>query len=362
MLRYRALLGGWTGSSNRFSGDQKEVYTLLGEEESATSQKVGEKQKVTHSKIKWRRFVRIGQNPLKTICNNLPFIGHVLRIAGCGPMSIYSLEDGLLALVYQYLGLVDQVCLALSCKKAFSQYRVFAKNNSILLPQFTDYRLPLSFVTSGNKLRKQLLVRLENSRWAYCAECLFLKPRKLFTPDELKAPSLKRCCKRYDGIIELCSCLCLTRRDRKNIFGLLQSPITTPGFRYGCLGFKRDGEGLDGHLCPFRSNSGREVEVYPKISISTGGLLVLDVWYLMRLSSSDPFLAAVPVFACPHLDLIPLVHTIGDYTRCRRCFAGVWREPRSANSADSVTFHVFRPLGINRGSEQNQYDSANSHS
>ena len=256
---------------------------------------------------------------------------------------------------------------------------MFAKNNSILLPQIADYRLPLSFVTSGNKLRKQL-VRLENSRWAYCAECLFLKPRKLFTPDELKAPSLKRCCKRYDGIIELCSCLCLTRRDRKNIFGLLQSPITTPGFRYGCLGFKRDGEGLDGHLCPFRSNSGREVEVYPKISISTGGLLVLDVWYLMRLSSSDPFLAAVPVFACPHLDLIPLVHTIGDYTRCRRCFAGVWREPRSANSADSVTFHVFRPLGINKsqyffwhdafrdpgnrsgGSEQNQYDAASSHS
>lgn len=345
-----------------------------------TSQKLDEKQDVTHSKIKLKRPVRIGQHSLKIICNNLPFIGHVLRIAGYEPMSIYSLEDGLLASVYQYLTLVDQVCLALSCKKAFSQYRVFAKDNSILPPQPTDYCLPLSFVTSGNKLRKELLIRLENSRWAYCAECLLLKPRKLFTPDELKAPSLERCCKRYDGIIELCSCFNFTRRDRKNFFDLLQSPITTPGVRYGRFGFQRDGDRIDGHLCPFHSNSGREVEVYTKISISKWRSLVLDVWYLMRLSSSDPFLAAVPLFACPHLDLIPLVHTAGDYTRCYRCFAGVWREPKSVNRADSVTFHVFRPLGINKshyffwhdacrdpgnrsgGSEQNQYDFASSHS
>lgn len=88
MPRNRTLLGGWTRSSSGFSGDQKEVYTLLGEDESVTNQKVGEKQTITHSKIKLKRSVRIGQQSLKIIYSSLPFIGHaLLRITGNEYMS-----------------------------------------------------------------------------------------------------------------------------------------------------------------------------------------------------------------------------------------------------------------------------------
>jgi hypothetical protein len=218
----------------------------------------------------------------------------------------------------------------------------------MLPPQPTDHRLPLSFVNSEDKLGNQLLARLENSQWKYCVECALLKPRKTFTSEEPTAPSPKRHCTRYDGIIEICPYLPLTRRDKKNLFHLLQSPITTPGLRYGCYGLKRDGEAPDGHLCSFLSNSGRKIEIYTKMSISTMGSLAflnLEVWYFMRISAGDPFLAATPVFACPHLDLIPLVHTRGDYTRCYNCIAPVWREPRFARGADTVSFYVFRSLG-----------------
>jgi hypothetical protein len=53
------------------------------------------------------------------------------------------------------------------CKRIF-------QDTAILLPQPTLNQLPLSFINSDDKLRVQLLTQLENSRWAYCAECFLL--------------------------------------------------------------------------------------------------------------------------------------------------------------------------------------------
>lgn len=124
--------------------------------------------------------------------------------------------------------------MALSCKRFLSCYKVVAKDSSMLPPQPTENHLPLSYVNSQDKLRVRLLVRLENLQWAYCAECLSLKSRKLFTPDALNASALERHCSRYDGVIQLCPCLHLTSRDRNNVRLLLRSPVTPRGeFRYG---------------------------------------------------------------------------------------------------------------------------------
>lgn len=157
-----------------------------------------------------------------------------LRVPKTESTTIYCLDDSLLTPIYQYLPLVDQVCMALSCKRFLSCYKVVAKDSSMLPPQPTENHLPLSYVNSQDKLRVRLLVRLENLQWAYCAECLSLKSRKLFTPDALNASALERHCSRYDGVIQLCPCLHLTRRDRNNVRLLLRSPVTPRGeFRYG---------------------------------------------------------------------------------------------------------------------------------
>lgn len=157
---------------------------------------------------------------------------------------------------------------------------------------------------------------------------------------------LERSCARYAGVIELCPCLHLTLRDRNNVRLLLRSPDTPCGVRYGFFSFELDGGRFDGHLCSFYSNENRKVRVFAEVYISNTGFLFMQVEYNLRVSSSgDSFVAAGPVFACPHLDLIPLIHTAGDVTQCYQCNALVLRKPERHEEPSLVTFSVNRNLG-----------------
>lgn len=145
---------------------------------------------------------------------------------------------------------------------------------------------------------------------------------KGLTPDALNAPALERRCARYDGVIELCPCLHLTLRDRNHVSLLLWSPDTPrDGVQYGIFGVERDGWQSAPHSCPFYSNKNRTVQVNIKVCISNMGTLRLHVWYNLRVSSIDSFVEVAPVLACPHLDLLPLIHTAGDYTKCFKSYS-----------------------------------------
>jgi len=355
MLRCRTLLNGLARPPNRSLNDQEEKYSLLREEEnslckdreSATSQKVGEKQNGAHLNAQMKRSASGGKRIVRNICNKIPLIGPLLpRTTGNERITISSLNDGILTQIFRHLLLVDQVCLSLSCKRLFARYKVFAKDSPLLLPRPTDLQLPLSYVNSNDKLRTELLSRLENSRWVYCAECLLLRPRKMFTQDALSTSVLERRCTHYDGVMEICPCFCLTRRDRRRIIDLLKSPTTTAGFRYGCYVFAGDGQPPAEHFCPFYSKAGHEVRVYTEFSICGMGFLNLNIWYSMRSSFGDPCLTANPVFACPHLDLRSLIDTTGDFTKCKKCRASIWRQHKSLEDADLVIFNVHRSLGL----------------
>ncbi|KAJ5794500.1 hypothetical protein N7457_001099 [Penicillium paradoxum] len=260
---------------------------------------------------------------------------------------ICSFDESIFAEIFESLDLVDQVCFALTCKFLFATYKGTVKDKAILPQQPTIHRLPLSFVNSDDKLRVRLLVRLENSQWAYCAECFLLKPRRMFAPDSLAVLPLKRRCESYNGVIKFCPCLYFTLRDRNNVRALLRSSLTPPPTNYGAFGFPSDEWRCKSHVCPYHSNDNEEVQIFVSIALRSMGMIGLYVWYFLRLpeSSRDQARLADPILICPHLNLWDLVYAPGNSTECRICGAAVWRGSDSQGDTDAVTFTTRLSLG-----------------
>lgn len=260
---------------------------------------------------------------------------------------IFLFDERIFAELFGNLDLVDQICLALTCKILFTIYTGIVKDKAILPRQPTIYHLPLSFVNSDDKLRVKLLVQLENSRWAYCAECFLLKPRGMFALDALAALPLKRRCTRYDGVIKLCPCLHFTRRDRNNVRLLLRSSLTPLPTNYGCFRIHSDGWTHENHVCPFHSNNNKQLQIAVAIFISRTGSLILYVWYSLHMPFPPGGQSGLadPIFACPHLNLLDLVYTTGNTTDCRICTAAIRRGPESQNDIGTVTFTARYTLG-----------------
>lgn len=61
-------------------------------------------------------------------CNKMPFSRSIFcfRVPEREDITIYCLNGSLLTRIYQYLPLVDQICMALSYKKFLSCYKVLA--------------------------------------------------------------------------------------------------------------------------------------------------------------------------------------------------------------------------------------------
>lgn len=71
---------------------------------------------------------------------------------------IFSFDESIFAEIFGNLGLVDQVCFALTCKILFTTYTGIVKDNAILPPQPTI--LPLSFVNSDDSYELNSLCSL----------------------------------------------------------------------------------------------------------------------------------------------------------------------------------------------------------
>lgn len=81
--------------------------------------------------------------------------------------------------IYELLSLVDQVCLSLSCKRFFVLFGTAVKREELFFPRLLHIRIPKLCMNKPEVPRHQLLIRLENDRWEYCALCLSLHPREL---------------------------------------------------------------------------------------------------------------------------------------------------------------------------------------
>lgn len=223
--------------------------------------------------------------------------------------AILCLDERILKKIYQHLSLVDQVCLSLSCKELFGLFGTIVKHKDLEFPRLLRIRNPILCVNSQDVLRNQLLLRLENRRWAYCAKCLKLHPRKEFTGHLLRQSALERYCTYYAGIADLCPCISLTIRGRDQLVKILKPPAKPAKTKYGPFEYDLDDRGLPslGHACLFSTGSGYDVRVALVLCIKETGQLCAAARHTISFSSSDAHLTAEPTFACPHQDLLSLV-------------------------------------------------------
>ncbi|CAG8299611.1 unnamed protein product [Penicillium salamii] len=106
---------------------------------------------------------------------------------------ILLLRERTLQKIFQYLSIPDQVCLSLTCKELFGLFGTKIKHKTLEFPRLLRMRNPLLCVNTEFLSRNELLLRLENRRWAYCANWLKLHPRKEFSRHSLRGPSLEYC-------------------------------------------------------------------------------------------------------------------------------------------------------------------------
>lgn len=221
--------------------------------------------------------------------------------------AILCLDECILQKIYQHLSLVDQVCLSLSCKELFDLFGMIVKHEDLEFPRLLRIRNPILCVNSQHVLRNQLLLRLENRRWAYCGKCLKLHPRTEFARRSLRQSALERSCTSYAGIADLCPCISLTIRGRDELVKILKSPAKPAPTKYGPFEYDLDFRGQPslGHCCLFSTRSGYDVRVALVLFIYPGQLCVM-ARHTISFSFPDAHLTAEPTFACPHQDLLSL--------------------------------------------------------
>ncbi|PKX95085.1 uncharacterized protein P174DRAFT_458679 [Aspergillus novofumigatus IBT 16806] len=205
--------------------------------------------------------------------------------------AILRLEESTLQKIYHHHSLVDRVCLSLSCKDLFGLFGTIAKHKDLEFPRLLRIRNPILCVNSKYVPRNQLLLRLENRRWAYCAQCLKLHPRKEFTRHSLRQSALVRSCTYYAGIGDLCP-FC-----RDQLVKILKSPAKPAKTKYGPFEYNFDDE---------RTAQPWPLDLVLFIKEPTGQLCVA-ARHTISFSSSDARLTAEPTFPCPHQDLLSLV-------------------------------------------------------
>lgn len=227
--------------------------------------------------------------------------------------AVLRLPDHILHSIYEHLSLVDQVCLSLSCRTFFDLYGSVVKHVEFAFPRLFILRLPMA-LKSQAVLRNQLLLRLQNRRWACCWGCLKLHPRKEFPWHSHLRPSLDRSCTAFAGIADLCPCISLTLRARERLISFLKSS-PKPETKYGPFVYTFNERGLPclSHTCAYMyTHIGYTMDFGVYLSINSAGGLRLVTRHRLQFPSPDTYIKAVPMFVCPHQDLLSPKNWDGD--------------------------------------------------
>ena len=260
-----------------------------------------------------------------------------------------TLERSILLKIYEHLTLVDRACLSLSCKSLFRIFGTVLKHAEFTFPCLLQIRIPILCVNSERVPRNQLLLRLENRYWAYCAKCLRLHPRHEFNGFSLHHPPKQRSCRKGAGIVDICPCTAWTIRDRAHIVDLLKSPDTPSKFRFGQFEFDRDDRPRFTHCCSFGSGSDYIVQAAFALIIDDSNFLGLYARYTIYFSSPKTYLTAEPVFCCPHHTLASMVNTKTPRQICSICRTVVIKRNALSRGRMKVVFNVIRALGTCEG-------------
>lgn len=262
--------------------------------------------------------------------------------------AILRLDDRVVDRIHEHLSLVDRACLSLCCKRFFDLYGTVVKHKAFTFPRLLRIRVPLMV---GNQAlpRNQLLLRLENRRWACCWGCLKLHPRTEFPWISHLHRPLDRSCAAYAGIVDLCPCISLTLRGRERLINFLKSS-PKPETKYGhfLYTFTRSGRPCLTHLCTYRYlDTHCDMDVWVSLSIDGAGQLETATQYTLQFPSPHTYIKADPVFVCPHQDLLSQKNWDWNYVGidrtcvyCRTTFS------TSSEGRSNPVFWAVRNLGL----------------
>ncbi|KAJ6036671.1 hypothetical protein N7540_000950 [Penicillium herquei] len=284
------------------------------------------------------------------------FLSTLSGAIGPGRTPILSLENELLAKIYDHTTLLDKVCLSLTCKKFYGLFRTISKDPQLVFPRLLLIRTPILCVNSKDLLRNQFLLRLENRKWTYCGDCLKLHPRKEFPKAALRGPRLEWRCQSEAGIVDLCPCIALTIRQRDKIIQMLESYKGSCETQYGSLKYGADGKPAIMHNCAFSLRDGYTISISMRLFFQTSknqppaiGLcakgLIAETSYTVSFSGTKSHLTAEPIFACPHTDLMSLIRWRDVCKACSHCWSWIERSPLVWGGTSPVGYKVTRCLG-----------------
>lgn len=135
--------------------------------------------------------------------------------------SLTALPNKILVEIFQYLPLIDQASLALTCKSFHFIFSAVFENELFRFPRLYQLRLPHLYPDGIIKLgrtRQQFLRRLQDKRVRYCAKCMKLHRRETFAHPTYTGPMIYReFCWTEAGVVDLCPCVALTIHDKNRI-------------------------------------------------------------------------------------------------------------------------------------------------
>lgn len=135
--------------------------------------------------------------------------------------SLTALPNQLLIEIFQYLPLLDQASVALTCKSFHFIFNHVFDNELFRFPRLYQLRLPDLYPDGIIKLgrtRQQFLRRLQDKRARYCAKCMKLHRRETFAQPTYTGPMIYReFCWTEAGVVDLCPCVSLTIHDKSRI-------------------------------------------------------------------------------------------------------------------------------------------------
>lgn len=239
--------------------------------------------------------------------------------------------------IFKFLSVLDQICLALSCKSMYTRFlcvlEVQKLRLSELLPPQGRPVMHRNIDDLQNWPRIQLLHRLQDRRWKYCSGCWNLHrhsawryPLGSLLRPRSNLPSPRRpLCMPYAGKFEFCPCLTMTFPDMLHLIGTIKlakakDPSTRRYYSIGMFCHPISGRirGMIRHVCTFRGHPLADVRVAVLCSWNeTCGSLEIRRIYSFRkkkpfethgtkgdsssqLAMMSPSMPLKTPFMCPH--------------------------------------------------------------
>lgn len=238
----------------------------------------------------------------------------------------------ILSQIFARLPLPSQVCLALSCKNLYRIFSSVLGADELRFPRMSSNEILSS-------LRMALLIQLEDSRWACCAACQRLHPRREFLQQLLKASPWQRKCRLWSGIVDLCPCIAITPRDRTCIVEYLMGHKQS--LNLVDRGLLEDSNGCLRHKC----------SAYSTVQVIIALSLVEDDKLMACARYEVPYTALVgnieSVYICRHRDLQYWLSTRLQFQPVQNCEGCHTRgsKPSSPDNSELILAQALRDLG-----------------